>query len=152
MVNQMYKSPVRMGIMRSGTLRCEDRHTQSAPPKQGKAKGVQKYALRSSSGVIEDHWKRTRGTSTPPEMGPGYYEPHSYRGMTGTGAGFGREETAAQKHSKTSSFAGKVARAKPGLNVMAMTTGRAGLTREERVEGWVKKRGGAKSGRLSNTM
>ena len=40
----------------------------------------------------------------------------------------------------------------PGLFVMAMTRGRGGLPREERVEGWVKKRGGAKSGRLSNTM
>jgi hypothetical protein len=152
MANQVYNSPMRMGIMRSGTLRCEDRQTQSAPPKKGKAKGIQKYALRSSSGVIEDHWKRTRGASTPLSMGPGYYEPHSIHGMSGTGAGFGRAETVAQKHSKTSSFAGKVARAKPGASVMAMTTGRAGLTREQMVEGWVKKRGGGKGGRMSKTM
>ena len=100
---------------------CEDRPMRTgAPPKQGKAKGVQKYALRSSSGVIEDHWKRTRGTSHPPEMGPGYYEPPG-GGMTGTERVLAGEESPAEAL-KTSSFAGLYGLApSPTLNVMAMT-------------------------------
>jgi hypothetical protein len=159
MVNKVYKSPVRMAIMRSETIRFQDAKAPKPPPNHDQTfdrtnsivhpfsstyrwgpnyresdapetdykmnrHGTVERAVRDlpqkmkimstatkrgpygASGVIENHWKNTRGASTPDHMGPGFYTPH---GM----GGFGKSLSAAEKKAKASSFAGKVRRFTP---------------------------------------
>jgi hypothetical protein len=75
--NQIVRSPHRVAAFRSTTARLlpdPEGRIKSNFSRHSEARRGLSFGSSSSSGIITDHWRRTRGGSTTDAVGPGKYE------------------------------------------------------------------------------
>ena len=75
--NQIVRSPHRVAAFRSTTARLlpdpEGRIKSNFSRNSEVRKGLS-FGSSSATGIIADHWRRTRGAATTDAVGPGYYQ------------------------------------------------------------------------------